>query len=156
MDIGKKSLVLGIGSPLNRDDRAGLMVVEVLEEQGIPAHTESLYSPGFELVDKILDYDRVVIVDAASFGHSPGTVTVVNEKDLAAGIYTNMSHALSINQALELGRMCFADRMPGELWLVLIEAGDMTPFSRQLTPAVEQAVDKAAQTVLSCLDGQTQ
>ncbi len=140
-------LVLGIGSPLNRDDRAGLLVVELLEERGVQAQTASLYSPGFELIDKILDFDRVVIVDAASFGHKPGTVTLCLAEELAQGMYTNMSHALSINQALELGHLCFKEEMPKDIALILIEAGDMTPFSDQLTPEVAESVAKAADEV---------
>ncbi len=143
----EKCLVLGIGSPLNRDDRAGLLVVELLEERGVYAETASLYSPGFELIDKILEFERVVIVDAASFGHEPGTVTLCLAEDLAQGMYTNMSHALSINQALELGQLCFEEQMPKDIALILIEAGDMTPFSDQLTPAVAESVERAADEV---------
>ena len=67
-------IVVGIGNPLLKDDRAGIEVVEALKARNSKVNTAILHSCGVDILNTILGYDEAVIVDACQMGIAPGTV----------------------------------------------------------------------------------
>lgn len=135
-----KCVVMGIGNPLLSDDRAGIEVVERLERAGVEVATEVVYTVGFEVLDKILGYDRAYIVDACVLGEKPGTVHEVGVEDIFTTPLLSGSHAMTLGTTLKTGMMVFGDEMPGDLRIFLIEAETPTEFSDVCTPDVQTAI----------------
>jgi hydrogenase maturation protease len=50
-----------------------VVIVEQLEQEGLPCRTEVVYTVGFEVMDKIRGYERAIIVDACMLGNEPGS-----------------------------------------------------------------------------------
>ncbi len=145
-----KRLLLGIGNPFLKDDRAGLEVVYRARLRGCPWETQELYTVGFELLDKIKGYQEVFLIDAAQWGASPGTIIQLNGQKLRdPHLSTINTHSMTLGHTLEIGYRLFPKEMPLEIWAFLIQAGDIEHFAQELSPPVERAVED----VLKCLEG---
>lgn len=143
----KKILVCGIGNPMLKDDRAGIEVAEKIEASGLNVDVEIIYGVGFEVLDKVLDYDKVFVVDAAKLGGEPGTVYEVKVDDIFSEHFLATSHAVTLGSTLKAGYELFADQMPEELDIYLIEAEDYFEFTMQCTPRVVVAIDEVVDRI---------
>jgi hydrogenase maturation protease len=135
-----RCLVCGIGNPMLKDDRAGIEVAERIEASDLAVDTEIIYGVGFEVNDKIMGYDDVIIIDAAKIGKPPGTVTQVSVEDIFADHKLASSHAMTLGSTLKAGYQLFPDEMPGRLKIILIEAEDYFEFTRECSPSVNVAI----------------
>ncbi|MBT8764438.1 hydrogenase maturation protease [Desulfohalobiaceae bacterium Ax17] len=142
-----KNLVLGIGNPLLTDDRAGIEVVEEIVREGLPVDTEILYTVGFEVIDKVLGYESVIVVDASKLGHSPGTIVQASLDDIFNTHALVNSHAITLGTTLKTGYILFPDEMPSNLRIILIEVDDIDHFSDQCTPKVKSSVHKVVKII---------
>ncbi len=139
-----RTIVVGIGNPVLRDDSVGIKVVEELK--GV-VDTAVLTTTGFEVLDKILGYDRAIIVDAIRSGGEPGTIYELSVDDiLITQSYTN-SHNLNLATTLRLGYLIFPDRMPKEIRVIAIEVEDVESFGEECTPKVREAIPKAVEMI---------
>ena len=137
-----KFLVCGIGNPMLKDDRAGIEVAERIEQSDLAVDTEVIYGVGFEVNDKIMGYEDVIIIDAAKVGYPPGTVTEVTVDDIFTDHNLAISHAVTLGSTLKVGYDLFPDEMPKKLRIFLIEAEDYFEFTRQCSPKVIEAIDR--------------
>jgi hydrogenase maturation protease len=142
-----KYLVCGIGNPMLKDDRAGIEVAERIEQSDLGVDTEIIYGVGFEVNDKIMGYDDVVIIDAAKVGYPPGTVTKVGVDEIFTDHNLASSHAVTLGSTLKVGYELFPDEMPKKLQIILIEAEDYFEFTRQCSPRVAEAVDRVVEMI---------
>jgi hydrogenase maturation protease len=150
-----KTLVIGLGNPLVRDDSVGLRVVKHLE-QLLPAEanvdvTED-YWGGLRLMERMIGYDRAIVVDAICTGAPAGTITVLGPHDLATQKSAS-AHDVTLPTALAFGRQAGAHLPPDDaIQLVGIEAEDILTFSEECTPQVAAAIPRAARLVMSLLE----
>ena len=71
--MNKKTLVMGVGNPILKDDGVGIHAVRELKKTltGVDYLEESL--SGLELIEQFRGYDRIVIIDAVKTqGGVPG------------------------------------------------------------------------------------
>ena len=138
-----ETIVIGLGNPVLSDDGVGLRVVQWLSQrlrgvQGI--QVRELYSGGIQLMEAMASFDRAVIVDAiVTEGGTPGTVYSPPVSDLFATRNIHSTHDANLAVALELGRLAGL-RLPSEIRIWAVEAGDVTTFSERLSVDVERAV----------------
>jgi hydrogenase maturation protease len=108
---------------------------------------------GLELLDLLTGYARAVIVDALTLPEpNPGRVHELDLSSLAGMARLVGSHDISLSQAFQLAER-FGIRMPGEVVIFGIEAGEVHEFSEELTPPVAQVVDPLARQIHSLLSG---
>ena len=143
----KKNLVCGIGNPMLKDDRAGIEVAERIEASGLAVDTEIIYGVGFEVNDKIMGYDDVIIIDAAKMGYTPGTVLQVSVDDIFADHTLASSHAVTLGSTLKVGYELFPEEMPRRLKIFLIEAEDYFEFTRECSAPVNAAIAEVVQLI---------
>ncbi len=136
----KKCLVCGIGNPMLKDDRAGIEVAERIEASDLDVDTEIIYGVGFEVNDKVMGYDDVIVIDAAKIGKPPGTITQVSVEDIFADHKLVSSHAVTLGSTLKVGYELFPEQMPGRLQIILIEAEDYFEFTRECSAPVNTAI----------------
>lgn len=143
----KKCVVIGIGNPYLQDDRAGVVVVERLEEEGLDCQTEVVYTVGFEVMDKVRGFERAIIVDACKLGNAPGSILDVTVDDIFTTHALVNSHAITLGTTLKTGYVCFPEEMPAEIRILLIEVKDIKEFTQQMSSEVERAVDEVVDRV---------
>lgn len=137
-----KSLVCGIGNPMLKDDRAGIEVAERIERSGLDVDVEIIYGVGFEVNDKVMGYDDVIIIDAAKVGYPAGTITEVTVDQIFTDHNLVSSHAVTLGSTLKVGYDLFPEEMPKKLRILLIEAEDYFEFTKECSPKVEEAITK--------------
>lgn len=142
-----KFLVCGIGNPMLKDDRAGIEVAERIERSSLQVDTEVIYGVGFEVNDKIMGYDDVIIIDAAKVGKPPGTVTEVSVDDIFSDHNLASSHAVTLGSTLKVGYQLFPEEMPLHLKIVLIEAEDYFEFTRECSASVNKAISEVVERI---------
>lgn len=142
-------LVLGVGNPILSDDGVGIHVARELKTKRLPGvHVEELAASGLELLDMVVGFDKVVIIDAIQTKDGiPGEIHLLEEKDFEKAVHGSSPHGINIATALALGRKIVPERMPKEVTFVAIEAEDLVNVKEQLTPKVAAAVSKVVKMV---------
>jgi hydrogenase maturation protease len=150
-----KTLIIGLGNPLVSDDSVGLRVAKLLESMlgnRPDVEVSEDYWGGLRLMERMIDFDRAIVVDAICTGAAPGTLVVLGPHDLATQKSAS-AHDLTLPTALAFGRQAGAHLPPDEaIQLVGVEAHDILTFSEECTPDVAAAIPRAAQLVLNLLD----
>jgi len=142
-----KCVVIGIGNPYLQDDRAGVVVVERLEQEHLPCQTEVVYTVGFEVMDKVRGFERAIIVDACKLGNVPGSILDVTVDDIFTTHALINSHAITLGTTLKTGYICFPEDMPADIRILLIEVKNITEFTQQMSPEVDAAVDEVVERI---------
>ncbi len=142
-----KCVVIGIGNPYLQDDRAGVVIVEKIEEMGLACDTEFVLTVGFEVMDKVKGYEKAIVVDACMLGNDPGTVLELTVDDIFSTHALANSHAVTLGTTLKTGYVCFPEEMPEDITLLLIEVKDIKEFTMQMSAEVEAAVDEVVQRI---------
>ena len=150
-----KTLVLGLGNPLVSDDSVGLHVAAELKPllaDRPEVDVDEEYWGGLRLMERMIGYDRAIIVDAICTGAQPGTIHHLTP-DAIPTQRSASAHDVNLSTALELGRRTEMHLPANEnVLLIGIEAEDVLTFSEECTPAVREAVPRAVQTVIKALE----
>ena len=149
-----QSLLIGLGNPILGDDGVGWRVAEevrrLAEARALPIEVDSLAVGGLALMERMVGYDRVVIVDAIRTGSAAiGDVTLFSLADIpdpAAG-HLSSGHDANLHTALAAGRALGA-ALPTDVSIVAIEAEAVYDFEDSLTPEVEAAIPRAVEIIL--------
>jgi len=150
----KRTLILGLGNPVLTDDTVGLQVVQQLRPllAGRPEiEVDEDYWGGLRLMERMVGFDRAIIVDAICTGAAPGTIHRLSIDSIPTQ-HSASAHDANLPTALALGRQAGAQLPAGEnILLVGIEADDTITFSEQCTPPVQAAIPHAVETVMAAL-----
>lgn len=151
-DAGK-TLVLGLGNDLLSDDAIGLLVTREVARRLADApgvDVRETTEMGLALLDFIVGYERVILVDSIQTGRCPpGTV---HELD-AAGLKRltgRTPHFLGIGEALALGRQ-LGLAMPREVRILAVEVEDPFTLGTELTPQLRRALPGIVQRLLAAV-----
>lgn len=164
------TLVLGLGNPILGDDGVGWRVAEQVEARlagpapfagggsGTPVRgveVDRLSLGGLRLMERLVGYERAVLVDAIVTGQLPaGTVRCLrlDELDDPGAGHTGSAHDASLPAAMTLGRLLGAE-LPATPWVVAVEAERISDVGEEMSPAVAAAVPVAVDAVLALLAG---
>ncbi|MBE2223725.1 MAG: hydrogenase maturation protease [Anaerolineae bacterium] len=148
-------LVVGLGNPILGDDGVGWRVADEVSRQLMSSDVEidSLALGGLSLMERLVGYDEVIIVDAIQT--QGGQIGEVYRYDLSelpdSGTrHTTAVHDMSLQTALILGKQMGVS-LPARIQIVAVEAARVYDFSEEMTAAVETAVPRAAQVVMKML-----
>lgn len=154
-----RTLIVGLGNPLLGDDSIGLRVAAELRPrlEGLPGvEVAEDYHGGLRLMERMVGFDRVVVVDAMVSGAAPGTLHELRP-DGRPTRRSASSHDVDLSTALALGRRAGA-ALPQDdaIALLGIEAVEVETFGETLTPAVAAAVPLAVERVLQLIQTPTE
>lgn len=157
-----KTLLLGLGNELYGDDGVGIHVVRRLKEEAAEKDsTASLFRDvdleecslsGLSLLDVIVGYDRLIIVDTIKKGSpEPGKIHLLGENDIRA-LPGPSPHYVSIPQAIEIGRQ-IGLRVPTEIRIVAVEAKCIYSLGENLSPRMRARLPVIVRKVKGVLRG---
>lgn len=149
------TLIIGLGNPLVSDDSVGLRVAGELREALAGRRDVDVvedYWGGLRLMEQMIGYRQVIVVDAICTGAAPGTLHRLTPDSIATQKSAS-AHDVSLPTALAFGRQAGAD-LPQDCHVTLlgIEAQDLVNFTEQCTPAVAAAIPRAVREVLQILE----
>lgn len=150
-----KTLVLGWGNPILGDDGVGWHVAEAIEKElhQLEIIVKQSSASGFNLLDLMVGYDRVVIIDAIQTRvGKPGQVYRLELTGLDFPQQASFLHQVNLAVALEVGKK-MGLALPQQVVIFAVEAADVTTFSEKCTPEVEQAIPQVVQMVLREVEG---
>ncbi len=147
-------LLLGIGSPIVCDDGLGFRVVEEIKNMDLPdLDTDQQSVSGLDLIEIMMDYKKVVVVDAIVTEKFPaGTVMLLEPEDFKNAVHGTNPHETNVHMAIELGKRLFPERMPVDIKFIAVEVNDVYSVTDIMTEDVEKAVPAAVQAVLKVLN----
>jgi hydrogenase maturation protease len=146
-------LILGLGNPLLGDEGIGVRVVEELQELELPDGVTVVEggTAGLGLIGLMEGYQKVIIVDAADMGHSPGCV--VRFTPLEAQLKTVEAplslHQIGLGEALTLAEAL--EVAPAERIIIGVQPSQVE-MGAGLSPEVERAIPKIIRIILGELD----
>jgi len=149
-----KTLILGLGNPILRDDSVGLRVAQEVERL-LPTSPDVEvgldYWGGLRLMERMIGFDRAIVIDAICTGAPPGTIHLLNPADIPTQRSASV-HDVNLSTALELGNQAGAHLPPTkDILLIGVEAADVQTFDESLTPEVEDALPAAVEAVMTAL-----
>ena len=150
-----RTLVIGLGNPLVSDDSVGLRVAAELKKLLVGRDDVDVtedYWGGLRLMERMIGYERAVVVDAICTGAAPGTIHHLTTDSIATQKSAS-AHDVNLPTALAFGRRAGA-KLPADedVRLVGIEAEDLINFNDECTPAVAAAIPRAVREVIQILD----
>ena len=165
-----KTIVVGLGNPILGDDGVGWKVAEEVKKQltsppsPLPGgegcrrrgegeiDVEFLSLGGISLMERLIGYERAILIDAIASDQQPGSVIVSKLSELPdySALHTTSAHDTSLQNALKLGREMEAN-LPREVMVVGIATQRVYDFGEELSPPVAEAIPKATQIVMSLL-----
>ena len=148
-----KTLIIGLGNPILGDDGVGWKVAEEVRKHlppDLPVDVDCLSLGGISLMERLIGYQRAILVDAFISDEEDGSIIVSKLDDLPnySAFHLTSTHDTSLQNALEMGRRLGAD-LPEEITVVGISANHVYDFSEELSPPVQAAVPKMTQLWLN-------
>ena len=119
-------------------------IIEALRKENLGDNVDLLEGlSGLDILDSIKGYDRIIIVDAIQTGRDPGIIhrfLLEDFKDKHT-LHSYSTHLnLDLSTMLELGKMLLPGKIPEDIYIIAVEAKDITTISDKCTPEVEQAM----------------
>ncbi|MCW8944975.1 MAG: HyaD/HybD family hydrogenase maturation endopeptidase [Sedimenticola sp.] len=142
----KKTLVLGIGNTILRDEGIGIHVIEYLEKNYPEQDDVSFIDGGtlsFSLAGLLAEHDQLIVVDAARTGGAAGSVVCFEGDQMDRYLTGNRQsvHEVGLTDLLDIARL--SDHYPENRALIGIEPENME-WGEEPTDAVGAAIPKAA------------
>ena len=150
-NLENKTLIMGLGNALLCDDGIGIHIVQKLEQKNLPENVvvEEAGTAGIGILDFIVGYKKLIIVDAIEKGENPGTIIEMDGKNLLnyATLHAASIHDADIVTAMELGRKLNL-QIPKDVKIYGIQIKDVSTFSMTCTPEVAKTINQVCERII--------
>lgn len=144
-----RTLILGVGNMLQKDDGIGVFVVNHLLESGIelPGGVDIVDggTAGLDLIPIMYDYERIIIIDALKVNDAPGSVYRFSPEHLLSSTSQISLHEIGISEILKMLKIQGANP---EVEIIGIVPEDIETLDISISPAVEESVPKVMDLIL--------
>jgi hydrogenase maturation protease len=148
-----KIAVVGVGNILLKDEGIGVKVVKELEkEYTFPPEITLIDggTAGHHLVNVVADFDVIIVIDAVQGGESPGTIYRFTLDQIPFELKTHLSvHQVGVLEALNQVKLLGKKH---KVTFIGIEPQDISPWSMELTPVIEEKIPRLISLVLEELE----
>lgn len=149
----KKVAVIGVGNILFCDEGVGVYASRYLRENY--RFTPSIEivdggTLGFNLMEYLFDYDRVLLLDTLSIDDAPGSIYhLPSDALLGLGDCRKTVHEIEVTQMIEMGALVGTR---GEVSVVGIIPEDIRTVALALSPTLQGRFGEMIETVLTVLE----
>jgi hydrogenase maturation protease len=143
--------LMGLGNVDCGDDSFGVQLAEELLEAGVPDVVIAGTAPE-DYIGRIADqgFDRLVFLDAVEFGASPGSVVLLNAREICARYPQISTHKISLGVLAKWVRASSRTKV----WLLGVQPQSISP-GQTLTPTVSATRDLLRMLLLEVSAGKT-
>ncbi|MDR1860642.1 MAG: hydrogenase maturation protease [Bacteroidales bacterium] len=141
-----KTLILGIGNILLRDEGTGVHAVRAILREPLPPDVDALDggTGGLHLLGWLDGYSRVIIIDATLDGRPPGTLRILTPRFAADFPPLLSAHETGLKDLL--CAMQLLDTVP-ETILIAVSVADIATPAIGLSPKVADAIPTILKTI---------
>jgi hydrogenase maturation protease len=143
--------LMGLGNVDCGDDGVGVRLAEELMEAGVPDVVVARTTPE-DYVGRVADqgFDRLIFLDAVQFGAPPGSVVLLNAREICARYPQISTHKISLGVLAKWVRASSRTKV----WLLGVQPQSVRPV-QSLTPTVSATRDLLRMLVLELNDVRT-
>ena len=135
--LSDEKLIIGLGNILLKDEGIGVRCVEYIKSKGLGKGIKIVDGAtiGYDLLEEIKGFRKVVLVDAVDMGKEAGSISLLNKDKLGeTGLYTTHNTPLKV----------FVDYLFSEtgsdIFLIGIQPASLE-FGKGLSDKVNKTVD---------------
>jgi hydrogenase maturation protease len=147
-----KTIILGVGNQILGDDGVGVHVANELKKhiQHPDIIIDEAITGGMNLLDLILDYDKVIIIDAVKTETGEnGEVKRIPLSDFST-MHSCNPHDVSLIEAIEMAKKMGETRIPKEIIIIGIMMKQIPcEFGEKLSKNIATAVPRAVEMTLN-------
>ncbi|HRJ30677.1 MAG TPA: hydrogenase maturation protease [Cyclobacteriaceae bacterium] len=135
MERSSDTLILGVGNCLMGDEGLGVHLAQQLKKE-IPAGFADVLdggTAGFQLMEYIESYPRVILIDATLDGRPAGTIQLIRPKFASDFPKAMSTHEIGLKDLVE--SLTLLDRLP-DVYLFVVSVKTIQPLSIDLSPEV--------------------
>lgn len=144
--------VIGVGNTLLQDEGVGVHVIEILRERFEFPENVSLIdggTMGLDLLPFIEKTDRLLLIDALDLKNKPGTIGIIEGKEIPAVINTKISpHQIGLSDLFSVMRLL--EREPKIITVIGIQP-ESIELGTELSPPVRQGIDSLISVIIDKL-----
>ncbi len=153
-ELGRRTVVIGLGNPLMGDDGLGLAALAQLrDEWELPAGVELVDGGtwGMNLLPVIEDAERVLLIDAINADAAPGTEVVIPRHRLPRYLATKISpHQVDMADVLALAEL--RGTLPEQTTAIGLQPANVE-LSNELSEVLRCRVNNLVASVVRLLEG---
>lgn len=145
----KDILILGIGNDILMDDGIGVKLVQKFQAENTnPKVTfETCMLGGFDVLDLIVGYKKVIIIDAIKTKDgTPGDIYYLQPADFKETLHLSNIHDVSFLNALRFGKKLKLD-LPKKIDIIAIKIVEDRIFGNEFTPPLQAKYSQIIKTV---------
>lgn len=148
--LPQRPLILGVGNLLMGDEGVGVVAIWRLEEAGLAAQADLVDggTGGFHLLGYFRGRSHIILIDAASDGQPPGTVTLIQPQFASDYPVSLTAHDIGLKDLIEtaaiLGDLPRVD-------LITVSVGALSSLTMDLSEPVAAALSGVQSLVERCL-----
>ena len=149
-----KTLVLGMGNTLLKDDAVGIITVRHLRAyfKNTPEIDFSETSwGGFKIIDLIRGYDYLIIIDSIKTGkYPPGYIHHLKTSDLLHTLRLNSYHDINFITALKLAEV-LNEKIPECIDIIAVEIENNLTITENLSEDIRESICVCSERVLDLM-----
>jgi len=153
--LNKRKLVIGMGNTLLKDEGVGVKCVEYLRNSGLNEGIKLVDGAtlGFDLLEEMKGFEKVVIVDAVDMGKEPGHIAGFDaEQTLSLSSDKKFSlHEIGLADVIQVGKRIGYNF--SNVRIVGIQPGEVS-LGDSLSEAVMKKLPALAERVLKEINNQ--
>lgn len=141
-----KTLVLGLGNTLLKDDGLGVAVIERLQDKAYKAEIKNGATLGLSLFEILKEAEKAVVIDAVDMGCAPGTIARFKASELLnlkSGQNFSL-HEIGLLEVLKIGQSLNEEF--NNVIIIGMQPKDLSP-GEGLTPEVEGRIPEIIEMI---------
>lgn len=143
-----KTLVVGLGNPILSDDGVGIHIAQEIKRLCPNVETIEASAAGFRLLDEIIGYDKVIIIDAMRKEKGiPGKLHRLSPENFVSTLHYTSPHDISFFEALQIMQKKKV-KLPSTIIIYGIEVSETSIFSENCTEEVQKQIPQITQMII--------
>jgi hydrogenase maturation protease len=141
-----KTLILGVGNLLLKDEGVGIHAIQDLEKETLPPDVSLMDggTGGLYLISWLQEYDRIIMIDATLDDNPPGTIRLIHPRFASDFPHLMSAHEIGLRDMIEA--MSLMGNLP-EILLIVISVADISEVGTELSPELQAVLPEIVELV---------